>query len=216
MADNIDVTPGSGKTVATDDVGGFHYQRVKVSHGADGSATDTSAADPFPVAGPTGARVAATLTRPGDGNVYAANDCVANATSGATYTTFSNVARVNAGSGYVVKARLVTNQSTCTARFRLHLFHTAPTAINDNAAFTLLDADKANKVGELTFPSAVTEGSGSDAAYAQLTPGGQGGVPLHFVAAGGSRTLYGLLETLDAFTPASSQTFWLELSGDLD
>lgn len=49
MVDNIAVTAGSGTTVATDDVGGVQYQRVKVAHGADGSATDSSAAAPFPV-----------------------------------------------------------------------------------------------------------------------------------------------------------------------
>jgi len=49
MADNVDITPGTGKTVATDDVGGFHYQRVKVTWGADGTATDASAAAPLPV-----------------------------------------------------------------------------------------------------------------------------------------------------------------------
>lgn len=40
MADNVDITPGSGITIAADDVGGFLHQRVKVSLGADGSATD--------------------------------------------------------------------------------------------------------------------------------------------------------------------------------
>jgi hypothetical protein len=48
MADNVNITPGSGATVAADDVGGALYQRVKVSHGADGSATDTSEAAPLP------------------------------------------------------------------------------------------------------------------------------------------------------------------------
>jgi hypothetical protein len=48
MADNVNITPGSGATVAADDVGGALYQRVKVSHGADGSATDTSDAAPLP------------------------------------------------------------------------------------------------------------------------------------------------------------------------
>jgi hypothetical protein len=48
MADNVNITPGSGATVAADDVGGALYQRVKVSHGADGSATDTSVSDPLP------------------------------------------------------------------------------------------------------------------------------------------------------------------------
>lgn len=48
MADNVAVTAGSGTTVATDDVGGAHYQRVKTCWGADGSANDTSAAAPLP------------------------------------------------------------------------------------------------------------------------------------------------------------------------
>jgi hypothetical protein len=48
MADNVNITPGSGATVAADDIGGVLYQRVKVSHGEDGSATDTSEAAPLP------------------------------------------------------------------------------------------------------------------------------------------------------------------------
>ena len=35
--------------IATDDIGGVKYQRVKVTHGADGVATDVSPADPLPV-----------------------------------------------------------------------------------------------------------------------------------------------------------------------
>ncbi|MGE3341493.1 MAG: hypothetical protein AB7J46_06390 [Candidatus Altimarinota bacterium] len=48
MADNVAITAGSGTSIATDDVGGVQYQRVKVSVGADGSATDVSAAAPIP------------------------------------------------------------------------------------------------------------------------------------------------------------------------
>jgi len=50
MADNVGITPGSGAIAAADDIGGVLYQRVKVSHGADGSATDTSVSDPLPIA----------------------------------------------------------------------------------------------------------------------------------------------------------------------
>ncbi len=50
MADNLTV-PGVG-IVATDDVGGAHYQRTKPVHGANGTATDTSGTDPLPVAEP--------------------------------------------------------------------------------------------------------------------------------------------------------------------
>lgn len=49
MADDITVTPGTGVTIAADDVGGKLYQRIKLAHGVDGSATDTSAAAPLPV-----------------------------------------------------------------------------------------------------------------------------------------------------------------------
>lgn len=43
MADNIDVTPGTGATVAADDVGGALHQRVKLSLGANGTAVDAGA-----------------------------------------------------------------------------------------------------------------------------------------------------------------------------
>lgn len=40
MADTVAITAGSGTSIATDDVGGVHYQRIKRTVGADGSATD--------------------------------------------------------------------------------------------------------------------------------------------------------------------------------
>lgn len=48
MVDNISVTPGSGISVATDDVGGVQYQRVKPAVGTDGVAVDVSATNPMP------------------------------------------------------------------------------------------------------------------------------------------------------------------------
>lgn len=50
MADNVTLDPGAGgATLAADDIAGTHHQRVKVQHGADGSATDVSTASPMPV-----------------------------------------------------------------------------------------------------------------------------------------------------------------------
>lgn len=40
MADNVEWTSGSGTTLATDEIGGVHYPRSKISIGANGSATD--------------------------------------------------------------------------------------------------------------------------------------------------------------------------------
>lgn len=49
MADNVDFTPGSGATGATDEIDGVHYPRTKLVWGANGTATDASAAAPLPV-----------------------------------------------------------------------------------------------------------------------------------------------------------------------
>ena len=49
MSDNVDITAGSGTPIATDEILGAHYQRVKVTLGADGqNAGDVSAANPLP------------------------------------------------------------------------------------------------------------------------------------------------------------------------
>lgn len=48
MADDLKL-PGCGDTVATDEIGGVHYQRMKLSQGADGTAVDVSAAAPLSV-----------------------------------------------------------------------------------------------------------------------------------------------------------------------
>lgn len=42
MADNVDFTPGTGATGATDDIGGVHYPRVKLSLGDNGTAVDAA------------------------------------------------------------------------------------------------------------------------------------------------------------------------------
>jgi len=50
MADNTTLNVGAGgDVIATDDIGGVKYQRVKVTFGADGTATDASGTTPLPV-----------------------------------------------------------------------------------------------------------------------------------------------------------------------
>jgi hypothetical protein len=49
MADNVGYTPGSGASIAADDIGGVLHQRIKLGVGADGAATDVSEANPMPV-----------------------------------------------------------------------------------------------------------------------------------------------------------------------
>lgn len=40
MADNVAITAGAGTNIATDDIGGVHYQRNKLSLGVDGAVVD--------------------------------------------------------------------------------------------------------------------------------------------------------------------------------
>jgi hypothetical protein len=51
MADNVGYTPGTGATVAADDISGVLHQRVKIGVGGDGVAVDVSSSNPMPVSG---------------------------------------------------------------------------------------------------------------------------------------------------------------------
>lgn len=49
MADNVAINPGAGATIATDEVAGGHYQKVKIALGADGAVDGlVSAEAPLP------------------------------------------------------------------------------------------------------------------------------------------------------------------------
>jgi len=51
MSDNVGYTPGSGEIIATDDIAGVQYQRVKPVWGVDGVAQDVNNTTPLPVTG---------------------------------------------------------------------------------------------------------------------------------------------------------------------
>ena len=105
----------------------------------DGNAISSD--NPLPVGGKS-VRRSVSFTRPADTTAYAANDAIADSTSAPTLLSFANCANTNGGQGYIVKTRLLTNQKTCTARFRLSFYHTAPSPVNDNAPKPMLYANK--------------------------------------------------------------------------
>lgn len=49
MADNVEITAGTGTTVAADDIGGVLHQRIKIGFGADGASADVTSTNPFPI-----------------------------------------------------------------------------------------------------------------------------------------------------------------------
>ena len=76
MGDNVTINPGTGgAVVATDDIDGVQFQRVKVAWGVDGVANDASAANPFPTTALTDAQLRATAV-PVSGTFYQATQPV--------------------------------------------------------------------------------------------------------------------------------------------
>jgi hypothetical protein len=59
---NFDFTEGTGAVGASDEIGGVHYPRVKLTWGASGIANDANASTPLPVQ--TGATIKAASTPP--------------------------------------------------------------------------------------------------------------------------------------------------------
>lgn len=160
----------------------------------------------FPVIGKP-FRVSAEFSRPANTTAYSANQVVADSTSAATILQF-DIARITGGSGWINKIRIETNSSTDTSQYRLHLFHTAPTMLNDGSAFTLLWANRAKRIIAIDFDAMVTEGTGSDAAKTHYIS------PFFFNCAAGDTKVYAILETLTARTPVSGQGFYVELAGE--
>lgn len=150
--------------------------------------------------------VITSFTRPADTTAYAVNDAVADSTTAPTILTFANMARANAGSGYITKAKLTINSAVTTnASFRLWLYNASVTPTNDNAAFTLLNANADARIGYIDF-ALTTEGTGSDCCECTVS-----NISLPFVTGAASTALYGLLEAKAAYTPTNAGVFKIQL-----
>ena len=165
--------------------------------------------------------VSAAFTRPANATAYAANDVVSDSATTTTPMPFALGRTEIAGSfprgeglgGYIVGARLTTNQESAVPAFRVHLYSDLPAVAADNAQFTRLYADDSKKIGsfDLAAMTSVADLAGaSDSSVQDFT------LRIPFVGAAGSRTIYAVLETLTIFTPASGQAFTLTLIAELD
>lgn len=142
-----------------------------------------------------GVTVSASATRPSDTTAYAALDVVGE--NPATAMSFVNV--LTAGEAYIItgaKLRIDINAVPAgMLGFRLHLYDAAPTAIADNAAYNLPSGDRTKYMGYVDFPTPDDLG---DTLWSQSSN------TLSGKLAAGSTTLYGILQTIGAYTPAAS------------
>lgn len=146
----------------------------------------------------------ASYTRPADTTQYTANDALAESTSAPTALSFGS-----AGFGWIVGARCVdSNNATTLPQLRLYIFYGSPTAVNDNAAFTLSDANLRACIAVLNFNVFV---AGDDTS-------GTGGNAISMTAIDPVATtgpLYGLVKVLNAYTPISAEVFTFSLDIDV-
>ncbi len=112
----------------------------------------------------------------------------------ATPITFTNCARVAAGSGEIRSAVLI-DYALQSLPIELWLFDTAVTPPNDSAAWTLSDADAAHCIGVIAFNTYYASALNS------VSPAPNAGQA--FVCAAADRNLYGCLVTRGAPTYAT-------------
>lgn len=207
MADNT--AQGGSDTIATDDVGGVKFQRVKVALGADGfNDGDVSAANPVPVTGQPLVSISASFNRPADTNAYTNNDVISNSTSAPSVITFTNCASANGRGGKIIQATLIDEGGTMATpvAIDLFIFQTAPTAQNDNAGVNISDADAEKILGVVPF----TKDMGLVANLGGArTPDAFSGLAFECDAA--SRDLYGILVARQTFSPASAAKIFIRL-----
>jgi hypothetical protein len=127
MADNTTLNPGTGgDNIASDDIGGIKFQRVKPAWGVDGSAVDTSETSPLPVAdaqsGGVLLRILQMLMAPlgydkslgrQRGTVLVESGTVTTVTTVTTVSTLSNIAAVG---GYSAQMQVFDTNRTAWAQ----------------------------------------------------------------------------------------------------
>lgn len=218
MADNVQITAGSGTTMATDDISGVHYPKTKIGFGGDDVYTAVADTDPLPIYGGRPLRrKSESFTRPANTTAYAAGDVICNSTSSPTILEFTGMAYLNGGYGRILGASLTSSNNPATnISARLFLFSSPSTGIdNDNSPFTPTDSEIKDVQGVILFAgAAAVDGDASSNIF--------NGTPVSFPPQGITykcddleTSLYGILVADAAYTPASGEEIQITLEYEL-
>lgn len=164
-----------------------------------------TAAIPVPVQTP-GFVSSGTQTRPADTTAYTALDVVG--TIAAANISLANIGSIQASYFTITGVTLefdINAVPSGMGNFRLHLFDAAPTAIADNDAFNLIAADRAKYLGYITLGTPVDLGDTLISCTDTLN--------FRRKLASASTTIYGVLQTVDAFTPVSEAVMAITING---
>lgn len=147
----------------------------------------------------------ASFSRPADTTTYAANDLIANSTTAGSVEPLAFAIGTGDGRGVkIVGAALQKSGIVVTlSSVILHLFKSEPIVANgDNGAFS---TDVAGYIGKITFPVMTAF---TDDAQATMDAGAvTGGFNALTTYLGATSTIYGLLQAVGAYVPASAETF---------
>ena len=154
-------------------------------------------------AGQLGKAVSALLVRADTITAYAAGDVIS--TAAGEVLMFTGAADEADAQFLINGARMRIDTAAIPSGmggFRLHLYNAAPTAIADNAAFNLPAADRSKYLGFVPISTPVDLGDTLWAQDDNLNVRGK---------LGSNTTLYGILETLAAYTPTASTVKTIQL-----
>lgn len=145
------------------------------------------------------------FTKAANTTAYTAGDVVGPATTALLSFQLSRETSVAPGCILISAMLRIANASVPSgmAGFRLHLFNGAPTALADNAAFSLETADEALYAGYVDLPTPQDFGN---ALISQAT-----GILLQ-VPLDSNGSIKGMLQTLGGYTPASGTKYLVDLS----
>lgn len=148
------------------------------------------------------------VTRPADTTAYAVNDTWSDSTSAPTAGgfTFTNAARLSGGSGIITDAVITSSADPATTlQGEIWIFDQAGTNINDNAAFTMSDADVLNLVGVIPFTLASTVAGSGTNSFSHIN-----GLNIGFTCVGTANLRF-LVKVKNTYTPTSAEVLNVKL-----
>lgn len=146
------------------------------------------------------------VTRPANTTAYAALDVVGE--NPAKNIEFENIGEIAGGHVYLAGASLlipIDAVQSGMSVFKLHLFDAAPTTIADNVAFNLIAADRAKYKGFIALSTPEDLG---DTLWVRSD-----NINMKIKLSSNSLSLYGVLQTVGAHTPASGTIYTATLYG---
>jgi hypothetical protein len=198
MANNISVTAGSGTVLKTTDNAGVHTPHHNIDVIAAGTNFIGAVKTRF------FAVPASTMTRPANTTAYSANDAVSNNATAGSVTPFSfSVSNANDDPVSLERVRILSTDTGLIGQtLRMFFYQSDPSAATgivggDNAAFS-------TKQGTFIGSMSGVMRAFSDGAGGVLAP--DEGSRIVTNPSGGAQTVFGLLQTLTAWTPSANAT----------